>query len=233
MNTSFSKRLVTAMNKEGLNQADLAKLLGISRAAVSRWMIDYPNLSSKMLAELSCYLNVSLNWLLLGTPVMERPVLLELSCQERQILLIINDLEEELKEHFMQMALPLEQKRQSTLKKIRLRSDHIIRDQKLPVVIIDLDGVIIQSNSHYNNYFGAATSGGSLVGRSIYEILPTFFHGSARLDIHRTRINGHSSNFKCAGKRLDTGKELTFTVYARSIETDTRPAILAVLFPDV
>lgn len=229
---AFAERFTAVLNKQGLSQTDLAKMMGLSRATVSRWMTDYPTMSSKKLAELSSLMNVSLNWLLLGLHSPEKPVLFELNCHERQILLILSDLEPELREHFMHITREIDSKRQGTIQRNRLKADAIVRDQRLPIVIIDHDGYIIYANEHYDDYFGAAMKEGGMVSRSIYHVIPGFMHGAVKLDIQKTLFRGYTRNFKCCGKRLDNAADLSFNVYARAIETAEFPAIMAIIFPD-
>ena len=228
---AFAKRLTAALDKKGLSQTDLAKMMGLSRATISRWVSEYPNISSKKLAELSSLLNISLNWLLLGVHSPDKPVLFELSCDEQQLLLLLNDMESDLRDHFIQMIKPLESKLSNTLNKHHLQSSALIKANKLPVVINDFEGKIIYSNEHHDEYVGATAAGISLVNRSIFEIVPNFFHGPVKFDMQKVKYKGYSGSFKCTGKRLDTGAPLHFTIYARLIETAEDAAMFSILFP--
>jgi transcriptional regulator with XRE-family HTH domain len=67
---TFGERLALAMDRRGMTQARLAKLVGISRAHVSNWLLGKRELPQgvHIVIALSKVLNVPLAWLVNGEP---------------------------------------------------------------------------------------------------------------------------------------------------------------------
>src|SRR5580698_8867185 len=61
-------RVRLARNRVGLSQSQLAKKLGLSRGAIAQWEIDRGSPATGRLNALAEYLDVSVEWLLLGLP---------------------------------------------------------------------------------------------------------------------------------------------------------------------
>lgn len=62
--TTFQKRFFQAVDESGMNYSQVARALGVTRAAVSRWKLGLSVPHVERLAHVAQILNVSTDWLL-------------------------------------------------------------------------------------------------------------------------------------------------------------------------
>ena len=62
--TTFQKRFFQAVDESGMNFSEVARAVGVTRAAVSRWKLGLSVPRTETLAHVARVLNVSTDWLL-------------------------------------------------------------------------------------------------------------------------------------------------------------------------
>ena len=78
MNTNFGERIKQLRKKRGLNQSELAKILGVSRTMISAYESDMRKPSYENLIAIVMYFNISMDWMF-GNAGDKDPVILDLS----------------------------------------------------------------------------------------------------------------------------------------------------------
>jgi len=78
MNTNFGDRIKHLRKKRGLNQSELAEILGVSRTMISAYESDMRKPSYENLITIVMYFNVSMDWMF-GNADEKEPIMLDLS----------------------------------------------------------------------------------------------------------------------------------------------------------
>ena len=86
LSVQIGKRIAALREREGISQANLARQLDVTRAAVNAWEMGLSSPNAKSLVDLSGYFHVSVDYLI-GISEDETVSLLKLSREDKKIVI--------------------------------------------------------------------------------------------------------------------------------------------------
>lgn len=82
----IGKRIRSARQEKGLNQAELGRMVGCSNNHMSHIEIGQTKVSLSMLLKISCVLDKDLNYFLLDTPFTQRDCLIDTEIDRKSVV---------------------------------------------------------------------------------------------------------------------------------------------------